>query len=215
VKVLDMTITLTDTELPPNHHADHPGFSGVGGLVAAVAFNFGRAADADLAVRLTGVGNGDDVVDIGCGPGVAARRASTAGATSVVGVDPADVMLHVARLTPRPPGRHRAELRYLRGAAESLPLPDGVASVAWSLATVHHWRDLTVGLAEVRRVLRPGGRFLALERHTVAGATGVASHGWTEDQANAFADYCRDAGFTAVNVQQHDTSRAVLTVLAR
>ncbi len=63
-------------------------------------------------------------------------------------------------------------------------------------------------------MLRPGGRFLALERHTVAWATGVASHGWTDDQADAFADYCRDAGFTAITVQQHHTSRAVLTVLA-
>ena len=103
----------------------------------------------------------------------------------------------------------------MRGTAESLPLADRVANVAWSLATVHHWRDLAVGLAEVRRVLRPGGRFLALERHTVAGATGVASHGWTDDQADAFADYCRDAGFTTVTVQRHHTSRAVLTVLAR
>ena len=96
-----------------------------------------------------------------------------------------------------------------------MPLADGAADVAWSLATVHHWRDLAVGLAEVRRVLRPGGRFLALERHTVAGATGVASHGWTDDQADAFADYSRDAGFTTVTVQRHRTSRAVLTVLAR
>jgi ubiquinone/menaquinone biosynthesis C-methylase UbiE len=214
VKVLDMTTTQTATALPPNHHADHPSFSGVGGLVAALGFNFGRGADAELAVRLAGVGDGDDVVDIGCGPGVAVRRAGAAGATSVIGVDPAAVMLRVARLTPRAPARHRATLRYLRGAAESLPLADGVASVAWSLATVHHWRDLAVGLAEVRRVLRPGGRFLALERLTVAGATGVASHGWTEDQANAFADCCRDAGFTAVTVQEHRTRRAVLVVLA-
>ena len=64
-------------------------------------------------------------------------------------------------------------------------------------------------------MLRPGGRFLALERHTVAGATGVTSHGWTDDQADAFADCCRDAGFTAITVQRHHTNRAVLTVLAR
>ena len=210
-----MTVTgPPDMALAANHHADHPGFSGFSGLVAALRFNVGRDADAELAVRLAGVGNGDAVVDIGCGPGAAARRACAAGATSVVGIDPAAVMLNVARLTPRALGRHRATLRYQRGTAESLPLADGMADVAWSLATVHHWRDLAAGLAEVRRVLRPGGRFLALERHTVAGAVGVASHGWIDDQADAFAGCCRDAGFTTVTVEHHYTNRAVLTVLA-
>ena len=47
-----MTITQIDAALPPNHHADHRGFSGVGGLVAALGFNFGRGADAELAVQL-------------------------------------------------------------------------------------------------------------------------------------------------------------------
>ena len=80
----------------PNHHADYPGFAGVGGLLAALTFTVGRAADADLAIRLTGTGPGDHVVDVGCGPGVAVRRAA-ASAASVVGIDPAPVMLRVAR----------------------------------------------------------------------------------------------------------------------
>ena len=54
---------------PPNHHAHYPGFAGVGGLLAAMTFTVGRAADADLAIRLTGTGPGDHVVDVGCGPG--------------------------------------------------------------------------------------------------------------------------------------------------
>ena len=67
---------------------DYPGFAGVGGLLAALTFTVGRAADADLAIRLTGTGPGDHVVDVGCGPGVAVRRAA-ASAASVVGIDPA------------------------------------------------------------------------------------------------------------------------------
>jgi ubiquinone/menaquinone biosynthesis C-methylase UbiE len=49
---------------------------------------------------------------------------------------------------------------------------------------VHHWHDLDAGLAEVRRVLRPSGRFLAIERQVEPGATGLASHGWTAEQAH-------------------------------
>jgi SAM-dependent methyltransferase len=209
-----MTTTVNPTTpLVPNHHADQPGFKGLSGLVAAIGFNVGRDGDADLAIRLTGVSAADDVVDIGCGPGVAARRAAAAGAASVVGIDPAAVMLRVARLTPGP--RRSTSVRYVTGAAESPPLDDGAATVVWSLATVHHWKDLTGGLAEVRRVLRPGGRFLAVERRVRPGAAGLASHGWTDQQAETFADLCRDAGLTGVAVEQHTTGqRTVLTVLA-
>lgn len=215
------TTPTDDATLPPNHHAHHPGFSGVGGAVMAIGFTIGRAAAADLAVELTGTGAGDDVVDIGCGPGVAARRAAARGAASVVGVDPAAVMLRVARAVSAVSAVRRVRRRgtgtvaYREGTAEALPVPDGSATVAWSLAAVHHWHDLDAGLAEVRRVLRPGGRFLAVERRTVPGATGVASHGWTDDQAHLFADRCRTAGFADLSVDHHQPGRQrVLTVLA-
>jgi hypothetical protein len=48
----------------------------------------------------------------------------------------------------------------VQGAAEDLRLSDRSATVVWSLATVHHWRDV----AAVHRALSPGGRFLAVER---------------------------------------------------
>lgn len=204
-----------DVALPPNHHADHPGFPGVGGALAAVALTIGRGGDADLAVRLAGVHPGDDVVDIGCGPGVAVRRAAAGGASSVVGVDPAGVMLRTARALTRRSGPDAATVRYLAGTAEALPLPDGSATVAWSLATVHHWHDVDAGLAEVRRVLRPAGRFVVIERWTVAGASGLASHGWTDEQAQLFAARCGGAGFGGVEVGRHQHGRRrVLTVHA-
>lgn len=208
------TTTVHPTALVPNHHADHPGFGGVSGLIAALSFNIGREDDADLAVRLAGVTASDDVVDIGCGPGVAARRAAAAGASSVIGIDPAPVMLRIGRLTPHRHGR--ARLRYIEGTAESLPLADRSASVVWSLATVHHWHDIVLGLAEVRRVLRPGGTFLAIERRVKPGATGHRSHGWIDDQAHALADLAQDVGLTGTEVEQHRSGqRTVLSVLAR
>jgi SAM-dependent methyltransferase len=200
-----------DAALPPNHHADVPGFAGLGGLVSALTFTVGRGADADLAIELTGVGDGDDVVDIGCGPGVAVRRAASHGAASAVGVDPAAVMLRVARFRGHP------AVRYLDGSVEALPLADDSATVAWSLATVHHWNDVEQGLAEVRRVLRPTGRFLAIERQAAPGASGLASHGWTREQAELFGDLCRSTGFLDVDVERHRLwggRRPVLSVLA-
>lgn len=200
------------TSLAPNHHADHPGFSGVSGLAFALFFSVGRTGDADLAIDLAGVGADDHVLDIGCGPGVAVRRAISSGAASAVGVDPSAEMLRVARATDALRRGRRAD--YRQGSAEQLPLDDDSVTIAWSLATVHHWHDLDAGLAEVRRVLRPGGRFLALERHVEAGATGAASHGWTPRQADGFAERCSEVGFTDLDVSCHTHGRRrVLTVI--
>jgi ubiquinone/menaquinone biosynthesis C-methylase UbiE len=194
----------------PNHHKDYPGFTGAFGLLAALTMTVRRGGDARLAVELTGAGPGDTVVDVGCGPGAAARHAARTGAT-VVGVDPAPVMRRVAGLL----GAGRRGVRYLAGTAEALPVGDGTATVLWSIATVHHWADIDAGLREARRALRPGGRLLAIERRTQPGARGHAGHGWTDDQAAAFAERCAAHGFEDVRVGRHTGGRGpVLTVLA-
>ena len=121
-------------------------------------------------------------------------------------------MLNLARRFTRP----GISIAWQEGTAEGLPLPDGAATVLWSISTVHHWPDVPAGLAEAHRVLRPGGRLLAIERRTRPGAKGLASHGWTDDQAAAFADLCRTAGFTDVRVETHAPGRhALLAVRAR
>ena len=76
-----------------------------------------------------------------------------------------------------------------------------------SIAAVHHWADLDAGLQEARRVLKPGGRLVAIERLTRPGATGLASHGWTPEQASAFADRCLAHGFTGARVNRHGGGR--------
>ena len=162
---------MTTTQSPvPNHHAHYPGFAGPAGFFAAASMALGGAGNARLAERLSALTAGDAVADIGCGPGTAARRAARLGA-SVVGIDPAPVMLRLARLLTR---RSAHAVRYAEGSAEALPLPDSSVSVAWSIASVHHWADLDAGLHEVRRILKPGGRLVAIERLTRPGATGLA-----------------------------------------
>jgi ubiquinone/menaquinone biosynthesis C-methylase UbiE len=195
----------------PNHHAHYPGFAGLSGLLAAASMAVGRQGDARLAVRLSGLHPGDTVVDVGCGPGTAVRRAAQLGA-SAVGVDPAAVMLRLARLLTRPSDR----VRFAHGTAEALPLPDASVSVVWSIATVHHWADLDAGLREARRVLRPGGRLVAIERRIRPDARGHASHGWTDDQARAFADRCLEHGFSEATVDLHtDGRRTTLNVAVK
>ncbi len=201
---------MIETPPVPNHHADYPGFSGLSGLVAALSMIRGRDGDARLATRLSGVETGDVVVDVGSGPGVAARYAAGLGAR-VTGVDPARIMLRAARLLTR---RSQA-VRYVEGVAEALPVADASAAVVWSIATVHHWADVDAGILEARRVLEPGGRLVAIERRTRPGASGLGGHGWTDAQADSFADRCREHGFVGVAVEHNTTgSRTTVSVTA-
>jgi ubiquinone/menaquinone biosynthesis C-methylase UbiE len=191
-----------------NHHAGHPGFAGVTGLFAGLAMILRGRSVAQLVADLAAVSAADDVVDVGCGPGSAVREAARRGAR-VTGVDPAPVMLRVAQAL----ARDRPGISWAEGTAEDLRLPSESATVVWALATIHHWLDVTAGLAEVKRVLAAGGRFLALERHVHPGATGLASHGWTDQQAEAFAGQCRAAGFEDVRIERHKPDRRAVFVI--
>jgi ubiquinone/menaquinone biosynthesis C-methylase UbiE len=195
--------------LPVNHHADHPGFSGLTGALFGLMFLVVGRTNARLATDLARVTEADRVVDIGCGPGRAVREAARRGARAV-GVDPSSAMLRVARVFTR----RAAGVELVEGSAENVPVADGSATVVWSLATVHHWKDVGEGLREAHRVLAPGGRLLAIERQVQAGATGVASHGWTAQQAESFAAHCRAAGLSDVGVAGHGTGKRAAWVVS-
>jgi ubiquinone/menaquinone biosynthesis C-methylase UbiE len=180
-------------------------------VLTALSMAAGRGSVARGVASLAAVGPGDGVLDVGCGPGTAAREAGRRGAT-VIGVDPSPVMLRLARRISAARSAHNLEWR--EGSAESLPLPDDSVSIAWAISTVHHWADVEAGIGELRRALAPGGQVLLVERLVKPGARGHAAHGLTADQADSVAAQLRAAGFTDVQTDVRRFGRRTVAILA-
>ncbi|WP_445528787.1 class I SAM-dependent methyltransferase [Streptomyces cyslabdanicus] len=183
-------------------------------LLVTVIFGGRRGALNTTLVAASGVRPGDRVLDIGCGPGVFAGRLAEAVGPGggVVGVDPSAPMVAYAT---RHAGR-AANCRFVRGAAQSLDLPDGEFDVVTSTFAMHHIAEAhrEAALAQMYRVLRPGGRLLVADafptgpvapRVTRAMARMMAhgtAHGKvTEDPMSAadvrqYAETLRSVGFT-------------------
>ena len=96
---------------------------------------------------------GTDVVDVGCGSGFHLPRFAGLGARSVVGVEPHPPLLELAReRVAGQPG-----IQVLDGTAQALPLPDRSVDVAHARWAYFFGAGCEPGLAELGRVLRPGG----------------------------------------------------------
>ncbi len=111
------------------------------------------------------------VVDVGTGEGQVARLAVELGA-DVVGLDPTWNQVDVARQRGGGP-------TYLRGGAVALPFPDSSFDVAVACLVFEHITEVDAAIAEVARVLEPGGRFLFFLNHPLLQ---TPNSGWIDDQ---------------------------------
>jgi arsenite methyltransferase len=117
-----------------------------------------RLVRAALAPR-----QGESVLDIGSGPGLlACEMAAELGPDgSVRGVDPSDSMLAIANRRERPAAA--APVRFTTADACALPFGESSFDAAVATQVYEYVADMTAALAEVHRVLRPGGRLLILD----------------------------------------------------
>jgi len=103
------------------------------------------------------------ILDIGCGTGdLSLLSARYYPGARVVGVDLTKAMLARARARPVPP-RDRARVTWARATALTLPFPSGTFDLVMSAFVVRNLPRLPDALAELRRVLAPGGTLLTLE----------------------------------------------------
>jgi ubiquinone/menaquinone biosynthesis C-methylase UbiE len=118
----------------------------------------------EMTANLAGIAAGETVLDVGCGTGtmalVAKRRVGDSG--RVVGIDPSRRLLAGAR---RKAARAALTVDFREASIEMLEFPDKSFDVAMGSFMIHHLPDQVAykGLAELHRVLKPGGRLLLID----------------------------------------------------
>lgn len=124
-----------------------------------------------VAVRMADVRPGDAVLDVACGTGALtralARRVGSDG--NVVGVDFTQAMLDIAQQRPS----RGAATTYQWADAQDLPFDDGAFDAATIAFGIRNVDDPARGIAEMARVVRPGGQVVALEFGQPSGIMGA------------------------------------------
>ncbi len=165
-----------------------------------------RALHETLLARAA-IAAGERVLDVGCGPGrltqAAAALAGPAGAT--LGIDASTEMIALAQKKAADAG---SRARFEVAGIEALPAGDASFDVVLASLMLHHLPPelLRRGMAEVHRVLAPGGRFVARDFRAAPGlgighvlnVRGLRRGSEPVDQLRALAG---DAGFAPVDVE--------------
>jgi len=147
---------------------------------------------------------GDQVLDVGCGTGTLAievqRRVGSAG--RVVGIDPGGEQIARARAKA---ARHDVPIEFQIGVIEQLAFPDQTFDVVLSTLMMHHLpKSLKAqGLAEIARVLKPGGRVVIVDftrKQERAGQAARFHAGGTS--LDELAVLVKDAGFLQMEMEE-------------
>lgn len=155
-----------------------------------------------IVTRLGAFSPGDKVADLGCGSGVFSGLLRRRG-VDLTGVDLSPRLIRIARET-------HPDMDFREGDVENLPLDDESVDGVLLAGVLHHLPDWTRCIAEVKRILKPGGRFVAFDPNRMNPAMYLyrdpssplySSIGVTRNERLLIADDLinafRDAGFHA------------------
>ncbi len=173
--------------------------------LAAWATSFGQEpAIRRATLAAAGLAPGERVLDVGCGTGTLAlaawQRVRPDG--EVVGIDASPEMIGIARQKSK---SRASEAHFEVAAIESLPFDDGHFDAVLSSFMLHHLPDdvKQSGCAEIRRVLKPSGRFVAVDladsgRSLFGRLAGLLGHAMPAGYVDGLITGVRTAGFEGV-----------------
>lgn len=135
---------------------------------------FTNGADPEYAEQILPLlddhlGDAGRVLEVGCGEGQVARHIARHG-PEVIGLDP--VAAHVGE------ARRRGGAHYIRGRGQAIALGDATVDTAVLCLVLEHLDPFEPVLAEIARVLQPGGRLLVVMNHPLVQVPGAC---WVDD----------------------------------
>ena len=137
------------------------------------------------------------VGDFGCGTGQIAEALAPF-VRSVIAIDDSPAMLEEARRRLAP----HAHVEVRAGDLESLPLEDASLDAATMVLVLHHVPDPVAALAECARVLKPGGRLVAVDMtpHDRQDLAQRMGHVWMGFAPDLVTGWLGDAGFDGIRL---------------
>jgi ubiquinone/menaquinone biosynthesis C-methylase UbiE len=175
------------------------------GLFSRV-MTFGRdKAVREKLIELAAPAPGEKVLDVGCGTGTLAIAIKPeVGTGEVHGIDASPEMIQVAKEKSAKDG---SDIDFRVALIEAIPFPDASFDLVTSSLMLHHLPDdlKMKGFLEIRRVLKPGGRFMALDfaahSHSRLGhLLSIFGHSRGESMTDKLTPMLKDAGFSGVEV---------------
>lgn len=161
------------------------------------------------AVSLLDVRRDDRVLEIGFGPGLAIQELSRIAAEGYVcGIDHSALMLRWARRR-NADGLRRGVVDLRRGTVDELPEFDAPFDKILTVNTMLFWSDPLARLAELRRLLRPGGLIAVAHQPRGQGATDETS----ADEGREIAAALDRTGFSSVRLETMRLKPAVVCAL--
>ncbi|NDJ74676.1 MAG: methyltransferase domain-containing protein [Chloroflexi bacterium] len=118
----------------------------------------------EWAVSLLDAQPGDYVLEIGFGPGQALQQVAQRVTNGyVAGIDVSELMFQQAKAR-NAVAIHDGRLDLRLGSVDDLPFESDSFDKVYAVNSLHHWPDQAAGLAEIHRVLKPGGKLLVISQ---------------------------------------------------
>lgn len=170
--------------------------TGLIGRVVGRIMAWHNRPDNEWTISLLAIGDNENVLEVGFGPGQAIKLLSDANSSAhIAGIDHSETMLVAAKRLNRA-AIAEARVTLQQGSVEHLPFADETFDQAFSINCIYFWMEPLQGLQELHRVLKPGGRLVVTVRDK-------EDEPYQAFRPAKLSELFKRAGFSSVDVQHN------------